>query len=64
MICLHMSEFLVSILGSVEEDEKEECRYIFGKIKSVSELLRTFPDVIEKVLLKVKYYDEHKDILE
>lgn len=31
-----------------------------GKVKSVSELLKTFPDLMERVLNKVKYFDSNK----
>lgn len=61
---MHMNEELLSILGGEKEDEKEECSYLFGKVRSISDLMKTFPDVIERVLLKVRYYDEHKDELE
>jgi hypothetical protein len=56
-IYIHLNDELVSIVGSEKEEEKPEGKYLFGRVRSISELLRTFPDLIEKVLLKVKYYD-------
>lgn len=64
MIYLNLNTELLQVFGDEKEQEKEECRFIFGKVKSISELLRTFPELIEKVLNKVKYFDEEKDALE
>ena len=64
MIYVNLNEELLQNLGDGKEEEKEECRFIFGKVKSVSELLRTFPELLEKVLEKIKYFDQNKDDLD
>ena len=60
MIYLNLNTELLQIFGDEKEQEKEECRFIMGKVKSVSELLKTFPDLMERVLNKVKYFDSNK----
>lgn len=64
MIYLNLNTELLQTFGDEKEEEKEECKYIFGRVKSISELLRTFPDLIEVVLKKVRYFDENKEDLE